>query len=304
MPLILVGTSAGCRVFTEAGEEKVELPGRGVMALAAEGAGSCIGVVDGVEIWRRGADGVWSLVTSSRVPLQSIMSVNGVVFGGSMSEGIMIRMRPGKEAERLAGFDAVPGRHEWFCGGPTPLHVRALTSTADGSAMLAAVHVGGIPRSSDGGETWLPTLPIQYDVHEVQAHRSLANVIAGAAAVGLCMSYDGGRNWKVISQGLEITNSLAVVVLPEEVLFSVQEGPFAKCSQIWRYPISGGSAELVREGLPEWLNGKVDTGHMATNQKQTAIVDHGGNLYLSGVGARDWRRIGTRLPYVFGVLVV
>ena len=34
--------------------------------------------------------------------------------------------------------------------------------------VLAAVHVGGIPRSTDGGETWAPTVPIEYDVHEVR----------------------------------------------------------------------------------------------------------------------------------------
>jgi hypothetical protein len=302
--LVLVATDGGCRAFTDAGEAKVEIENRQVVALARERTGTCLAVIDGQEIRRRSSGGVWSTEARSSVALQSILSVNGVIFGGSTTEGIMVRMRPGMEAQRLTGFDKVQGRNQWFCGGPTPLHVRALTSTADGSAILAAVHVGGIPRSADGGETWTPTLPVKYDVHEVQAHASLPRVAAAAAAVGLCMSYDSGRSWSLIKEGLEMTDSLAVAVLGEEVLFSIQEGPFAKQSQVWRYPISGGKLEQVRDGLPGWLEGKVDTARMATNQKRTAILDFGGNLYLSGSGSRDWVRIATGLPYAYGVVVV
>jgi hypothetical protein len=59
--------------------------------------------------------------------------------------------------------------------------------------------------------------------------------------------------------GLELKDSLAVAVLENEVLFSVQDGPFAKCSQVWRWRIGSKGLEAVRNGLPEWLEGKVDT---------------------------------------------
>ena len=144
------------------------------------------------------------------------------------------------------GFDNVPGRSEWFGNGP-PLHVRAVTATADGSAIMAAVHVGGIPRSTDGGKTG-PTIPVEFDVHEVRAHPS-SPIVAAAAAVGLCVSKDDGRNWNVIADGLELTDSLAVAVLPDEVLFSIQDGPFQTV------PRSGdgksmAAVEQVRQGLP------------------------------------------------------
>jgi hypothetical protein len=73
---------------------------------------------------------------------------------------------PSNEVEHLTGFDHVPGRSEWIAHGP-PLHVRSVTATANGGAILAAVHVGGIPRSTDGGVNWAPTIPIEFDVHEV-----------------------------------------------------------------------------------------------------------------------------------------
>jgi hypothetical protein len=228
-----------------------------------------------------------------------------------MDEAAMVRVNEirgssgeaSEKVERLKGFDNVAGRSEWLAGG-LPLGVRALTATADGAATLAAVHVGGIPRSTDRGDTWTPTIPINFDVHQVRAHPSLSNIVAAAAAVGLCVSQDGGQNWSVHAEGLEQPYSLAVAVLHEEVLFSVQDGPFAKRSQIWRWRIGCQLLEQVRDGLPQWLDGKVDTARIAADGERTAIVDGGGNLWLSRAGSSGWERIATELPYVFGVLIL
>jgi hypothetical protein len=237
--------------------------------LAREFGGNCLAVVDEKEIWRR-INGAWSQVASSDLSLQSIISVDGTIFAGGLDEAAMIRISLGGQAERLKGFDNVPRRKEWFAGGP-PLGVRALTATADGSALLAAVHVGGIPYSSDKGETWTPTVPVMFDVHEVRAHPTSSNIVAAAAAVGLCKSHDGGRNWTVFSEGFDKASSLAVAVLQDEILFSIQDGPFAKRSQVWRWRISEERAEQVRDGLPEWLDGKVDTAQIAAGRGRAAF---------------------------------
>jgi len=303
MATILVATGYGCRAFTDAGEGQTELAGRHVCAVAPEVGGTCLAVVNGQEIWRRGARGAWSMVATAGISLQSIASVDGLLFGGGMDEAVMVRISAGREPERLNGFDNAPGRSEWFGNGP-PLGVRSLTATVDGAAILAAVHVGGIPRSSDRGETWTSTVPVMFDVHEVCAHPSLSNIVAAAAAVGLCVSDDGGRNWKVLSEGLEMTSSLAVAVLDEDVLFSVQDGPFAKRSQVWRWRIGGERVEQVRDGLPEWLDGKIDTAHITAGGGRAAIVDGGGNLWLSTAGASGWERIASDVPYASGLLIL
>jgi hypothetical protein len=301
MALVLVATGNGCRVFTDEGEGETELPGRCVWAMAPDVAGGCIAIVDEKEIWRRSAGAGWSPVATTAVSLASIASVNGKIFAGLMEDAAMVRIGSGDEVEPLTGFDDVPGRSEWFGNGP-PLHVRSVTATADGGAIMAAVHVGGIPRSVDGGKTWAPTIPVEFDVHEVRAHPS-SRIVAAATAVGLCVSRDDGRNWDVIADGLEVAYSLAVAVLPDEVLFSIQDGPFADRSQIWRWQIDGERLERVRHGLPPWLNGKVDTGHIAANRGQAAVVDAGGDLWLSKMGSTGWDRIASGLPYAFGVLI-
>jgi hypothetical protein len=219
-----------------------------------------------------------------------------------MDDAVMLSISSSNEVERLIGFDNVPGRSGWFGNGP-PLHVRAVTATADDGAIMAAVHVGGIPRSTDEGRTWAPTIPVEFDVHEVRAHPA-SPIVAAAAAVGLCVSKDDGRNWNVIADGLEVTDSLAVAVLPDEVLFSIQDGPFADRSQIWRWQINGQRIEQVRQGLPPWLKGKVDTGHIAANKGQAVVVDGGGDLWLSRAGSTGWDRIATDLQDAFGVQIL
>lgn len=73
---------------------------------------------------------------------------------------------------------------------------------------------------------------------------------------------------------------LAVCVLEDEELFSVQDGPFAKQSQVWRWRIGSKHIDQLLDGLPTWFDGKVDTGGIASGQERTAIIDGGGNLWF------------------------
>ena len=303
MELVLVGTDAGCRTFCRTGELRVELSGRNVGALSPRDNGECLAIVDDKEIWRRDISGGWTHLATADISLQSITASGDLIFGGAMDEPAVLRISPKGDVVRLVGFNNTEGRAEWIANGP-PLGVRAMTTTTDAKTTLAAVHVGGIPRSIDRGETWSPTIPIEFDVHDIEFHPISPNVVAAAAAVGLCLSLDGGISWTVFGNDFENLTSLAVAVLPDEVLFSVQDGPFASRSQVWRYVLGDGQIKQVTEGLPEWLEGKVDTNWIATGHGRAAIVDGGGNLWLSGEGSRDWVRIATCLPYVFGLALL
>ena len=119
---------------------------------------------------------------------------------------------------RVDGFDSVAGRETWFAGsamvdgqrlGP-PLGIRSLAASANGSILFANVHVGGIPRSMDGGRTWQPTIDINSDVHEVRAHPANVDLVVAAAAVGLCLSHDAGATWTIERDGLHASYCSAV----------------------------------------------------------------------------------------------
>ena len=300
MATLLIATTYGCRVFTETVEAEVELPGRSIGPLAKDRR-QVVAIVDGSEIWRRKNTGQWMKIATAPIPLQSIVAINDTIYAGGMDEAVILRICSEGVVERLTGFDQTPGRREWIANGP-PLGVRSLA--ANENAVLAAVHVGGIPRSTDQGATWQPTLPVLYDVHDVRAHPTQPHLIAAATAVGLCISHDSGLAWRVLNEGLDITNSLAVAVLDNEVLFSIEDGPFAPASQLWRWRVGSERLEQVRGGLPEWLDGKIDTGWIAAGRGRAAVIDKGGNLWLSQAGSTGWQQIATIAPYVTGLLIV
>ena len=124
--------------------------------------------------------------------------------------------------------------------------------------------------------------------------------LAGRIVWAMARDHEGG----CLAIVDETANSLSVAVLPDEVLFSIQEGPFADRSQVWRCRLNGHRLQQVRQGLPRWLKGKVDTGHLTANKRQAAVLDGGGDLWLSKAGSTGWVRVANDLQGAFGVLIL
>src|SRR5688572_4540753 len=145
-------------------------------------------LVDGWEIRERRA-----LVDGSgreRMSFAQILTAltdtpDGVYIGTSTGE----LLRFDGAAHAVPGFDAVAGRDEWHAVGSSKPYVRSMSTSADG-VIYANVHVGGIPRSTDGGATWEPTIDVDADVHQVVAHPERPGVVVAAAAVGFAISLD------------------------------------------------------------------------------------------------------------------
>ena len=179
-----------------------------------------------------------------------------------------------------------------------------MTATADGAVLLANVHVGGIPRSTDGGVTWQATIDIDSDVHEVCAHPVCSNIVIAAAAIGLCISRDGGATWSVESQGLHASYCSAVAFSGDEILVAASTEHFASEGAIYRRPIDGKSPLRLINGLPKWLEGIVDTRCITTRGPEVAIADKAGNLYVSADAGHSWLRRDSGIPATSSVLLI
>jgi photosystem II stability/assembly factor-like uncharacterized protein len=179
-----------------------------------------------------------------------------------------------------------------------------MAATSDGAVLLANVHVGGIPRSTDGGVTWQPTIDIDSDVHEVRAHPVHRDIVIAAAAVGLCVSRDGGATWSAEDEGLHASYCSAVAFSEQDILVSASSDHFATKGVIYRRPIDGIGPLQPVAGLPEWLEGITDTGCIAANGSVLAVADKGGNLYVSDDAGNSWLRRGSNLPPISNVLIV
>jgi len=318
---VLVATwSNGLFVFSGGTRAQVELANHPVRALAPDGHGGAIAIVDGRSLYRRAPNGAWSTIATAEFDLACCVTVGDVIYVGT-DDAHVLRISAAGEIEQLRGFDEVAGRDKWYAGsaivngkrvGP-PLGIRSITATSDGAVLLANVHVGGIPRSVDGGATWQPTIDIDSDVHEVRAHPNRPGAVVAAAAVGLCTSSDGGATWVVENAGLHASHCYAVAFAGDDVLVSAAESPFAPKGAIYRRAPDQQTYEQMDEhgtlvkvagGLPEWLDGKADTHCIAAHGSEVAIADWGGNLYVSADAGRTWSRQADGMPPPSSVLIV
>ena len=158
----------------------------------------------------------------------------------------MLRLgQGGNVLDPIDGFDNIAGRETWFAGsaivngqrlGP-PLGIRSVAANSNGSILFANVHVGGIPRSIDGGRTWQPTIDINSDVHEVRAHPTNPDIVVAASAVGLCISHDAGATWSIERDGLHASHCSAVAFSGDDIFVSASTDPFAAQGKIYRRPV-------------------------------------------------------------------
>ena len=309
---VLVATWRAGLFVVSGGTHEQELTGHSVRALAADGHGGALAIVDGRSLCRRAPSGVWSTIATAETDLACCVAARDIIYAGT-DDASVLRVSATGEIERLRGLDEVAGRDKWYAGsalidgkvmGP-PLGIRSMTATSDGAVLLANVHVGGIPRSIDGGATWRPTIDIDSDVHEVRGHPNRPGIVAAAAAVGLCTSSDGGATWKVEQAGLHASYCSAVEFAGDDILVAASDGHFAPHGAIYRRGVDeSGPLVRVKGALPEWLDGIADTGLIAANGSAVAVADQKGNLHASADNGRTWSRRAEGIPYPSCILII
>lgn len=301
---ILVATWEDGLFAIAGGERRHELAGQPVRGLQSDRQGGVLAVVGTHSLCRRSNNGTWSTIAKSDHPLACSVATEDAIFVGTEDANIL-RVAGDGAQQRLASFDSVPGRETWYAGsavidgkvvGP-PLGLRSMSITCDGAVLLANVHVGGIPRSTDGGATWTPTIAVDSDVHQVCAHPMRPNIVIAAAAAGFCVSRDAGATWTIEQAGLHAHYCSAVAFSGDEMIVAASEGHFSQDGRIYHRAIDSNGPLRPFEGLPPSLQGIADTDNIATRDSRIAVVDGSGSLYLSTDKGEAWSRVAERLPY-------
>ena len=306
-PTILVSSWTD-GVFATTGSHAVqELAGQPVRALGRAGNGGVLAIVDGHSLCRRAPGGKWSTVAVSDHELSCWMDVRGQIYAGTEDASLLL-LNPAGEFIHMDAFQQTPGRETWYAGsaivngvrmGP-PLGIRSLAASADGRVLFANVHVGGIPRSTNGGRSWQPTIAIHTDVHEVRAHPEDPDMVVAACAAGLCISDDAGATWVVEQDGLHAPYCSAVAFTGDHILVSAATDHFAASGRVYRRPLNGPGTITP---ITEWTGGIVDTHCLATDGPHVAIVDAGGTLHQSADSGLTWTKNPHLLPPPGSVLI-
>jgi hypothetical protein len=291
---VMVGTRSG--LHTLGGIPLIELEGRDVGGIVGDD-GRRWAVVDGTGIW--GSDGGEPWIEAARVEglrANCLLPVGDTILLGT-SQAHLFRLAGGRMAPDEA-FDLVEGRPGWYTPWGGPPDSRSMARGADG-AIYVNVHVGGIPRSRDGGRTWEPTIDIDADVHQVIAAGD--GTVLAATARGLAVSPDGGDTWRFETDGLHATYCRAVAVAGpagDTVLLTVSRSHRGQQAAVYRWRLDGGAFERCREGLPEWFEGNIDTACLAASGNRAAFGTVDGSVFVSEDGGATWARAPGSLPSI------
>jgi hypothetical protein len=301
MPRLVVGTVKGLYELGMDGSEPRADDGptadREVTTLAATGDGLWA-LVDGTTVLRRDRHGTWTELASASGLTCVLPGDGGLLVGAEPARLLHLE---GGVLEPAPSLDSTPGHETWHTPWGGPPAVRSMTRDRAGR-LHVNVHVGGIPRSLDGGATWQPTIDVDADVHQVLAHPVLADVVLAATAMGMARSDDGGEHWRFERDGLHADYCRAVAVSGETVLVSASTGPSGRRAAIYRTPLgSPARFERCTAGLPEWFDANVDTGCLAADGETVAFGTADGSLFRSEDAGATWTEAAAGLPAVRAV---
>ena len=299
MSSLLIGTRDGLFGFEDGAGPLPDpaLGPRDVTALSVGPGGEVRALVDRRSIVGRDGSGAWpELARSDELAMDCLLSTPAGVLAGT-DEAHVLRLGDDGAFTRDEAFDAVEGRDEWYTpwGGPPAVRTMALDLAG---RIHANVHVGGIPRSVDGGVSWAPTIEIDADVHQVIAHPARADVVLAAGAVGLAISEDAGASWRVEREGLHSSYARAVAVTGETILLTAATGPHGGRGAVYRTTIDGGAFAKCEDGLPEWFDGNIDSGWLVAEGASVAFGTSDGDVFVSEDEGVTWGRAAEGLPQV------
>ncbi|MDQ6876645.1 MAG: hypothetical protein M3082_02900 [Candidatus Dormibacteraeota bacterium] len=294
MAEILVGTTDGLHRFDASGNLlKVEHAGRVVTTLAPEGW-ELWAILDGKEVVHTAGIDWWFHVAGLRGLRGNCIADTraGVIVG--TSDAHLYRVA-GKGLERVRSFARAPGRNAWFTPWGGPPDTRSITE--DDDTVYVNVHVGGVLRSSNNGESWEPTIDIAADIHRVTTGHER---VYAAGANGLSVSQDKGETWTLSDDGLRANYCRSVTVCGDTVLISASAGPRGSHSGIYRSDVTGSSFERSSQGLPEWFGHNIDSLCLDAfpDGSLAAFGTEDGRLFASVDQGTSWSQFASGLPEV------
>jgi hypothetical protein len=289
MTTLNAATVSGLHVLEGTGQRALELGGRPVDALHIDASGARWAIVDRHELWRDAGTGWGRVVRSSDLRLNCVISHEHDVWVGA-EQARLLRLEDGSLV-RSESFDAAPGRNEWFTPWGGPPDVRSLAM--NDSQVFANVHVGGILRSGLDGSAWAPTIEIGSDAHEVVAAHD--GWVAAASAWGLATSTDHGERWEFDKDGLHSSYARAVAIGDATIFVTACDGPFGGRGAVYRRPLDATGLTKCESGLPEWVDGNIDTGCLTASASHVAFGTEGGSLFLSEDGGTSWDEVASDL---------
>ena len=235
------------------------------------------------------------------LPATDVFSVayspaDGAAYAGCEPSALWVRRNGGWE--ELSALRELPSAPTWsFPPRPWTSHVRWIApSPRDANLILAGIELGGLMRTSDGGETWQDHRPgAQRDVHSLAWHPTQPGRAYEAAGGGSAWSRDNGESWEPADNGRDRHYTWALAVDPTDPgcwFVSAAPGPFeahgSRPAQAALYRWRGdGPWEELDLGLPRPLETMPYA--LATTEDGLVAALRDGRLFASDNQGDSWR---------------
>jgi photosystem II stability/assembly factor-like uncharacterized protein len=250
----------------EDGRVETALDGRGARCVAVDPEDQdtlYVGTSDEGLFKSEDGGGSWdklSGIEHPRITAVAVSPADGAVYAGTEPSALFVSRDKGGSWRELENLRHLPSAPTWsFPPRPWTSHVRAIAlSHADPALVVSGIELGGVVRSTDGGETWQDQRPgAQADCHALAAHRNVPDLLYEAAGGGFAQSRDFGDSWEAADEGMGCRYVWGLAVDAEDptlVYASAASGPGQahgggpSDATIYRR-VEGGQWEPVLEGL-------------------------------------------------------
>jgi len=224
---LYAATGDGFARLDEAGEAwtvELALSGSGAQCLAVDSADLdtvFVGLREGGV--RRSVDGgrTWfdcKLPEPAAFSL-AVSAADGAVYAGTEPSRLFRSDDRGGSWSELDSLLELPSRPHWsFPPRPWTSHVRWIEpSPHDADLLLVGIELGGLMRSSDGGQSWQDHRPgAQRDVHSLAWHPRTPGHAYEAGGGGAAFSTDAGESWQPADEGRDRHYAWSVTVDPDD----------------------------------------------------------------------------------------
>jgi photosystem II stability/assembly factor-like uncharacterized protein len=197
----------------EDGSVETGLDGRGARCLALDPQDPdtlYAGTTDEGIFKSEDGGGTWeklSGIEHPRVTAVAVSPADGAVYAGTEPSALFVSRDGGGSWREREEMRKLPSQPTWsFPPRPWTSHVRAIAlSFVDPDLVVAGIELGGILRSTDGGETWQDQRPgAQADCHSLFAHQRAPDLLYEAGGGGFAQSTDFGDSWEGADGGMAL----------------------------------------------------------------------------------------------------
>ena len=163
----------------------------------------------------------------------AVSAADGAVYAGTEPSRLFRSDDRGESWRELEALLDLPSRPTWsFPPRPWTSHVRWIApSPHDADLILVGIELGGLMRSTDGGESWQDHRPgAQPDVHSLAWHQRERGRAYEAGGGGAAFSEDAGETWRSADEGRDRQYTWSVAVDPDDPdlwYVSASTGPYA-----------------------------------------------------------------------------